>query len=469
MLPNGPFWVILLVRPVLENLLMSVIRSMNHPGIFFALFWLLVLSMSPALLSWRHKISTQEAKVYVCPPCGCDGHSREYDEPTCCKFCDMPLIEKTYPRVPLIEWTFFNEEFFSFYHHKLFYPAYFLAIFLGLFTLWRFKRDLLAIFFLAFFLSYILYAFKSQLAGTGHSMHFSERWYFFPGTLLLAAGPALLLYTRQYIDRTLGFSRKDALHFLPALLMVLFTLLLFVGKTSWRDGTLYNAFDHYPAWAEQLVFLVSGIYYGLRTYRLTVREQHLSAESVRWFKGLLGAHVGFIGLWTIMLVSNFLLYHSMATSLEYHWIWLYTALFALVGTYLIIFHRALIFPPANGKEKRLEEPEMEALKTALLQLMQQEKPYLDPDLSLQSLSDLLGIKEKELSELLNSGLKTNFYQFVNQYRLEEVKKLLLDPEKQHLTNLAIAQEAGFSSRSTFFNLFKKHFGTTPGAFKKTHL
>lgn len=442
---------------------------MNHPGIIFALFWLLVLSVSPAFLSWRHAASMEEATVYVCPPCGCDGHFREYDEASYCAFCKMPLIEKTYPRVPVIEWTFFNEAFFSFYHHKLFYPAYFLSILLGLFTLWRYRSDPQAIFFMALFLSYILYAFKSQLAGTGHSMHLSQRWFFFPGTFLLAAGPALWFYTRAYTDRTRPFTRKDALHFLPALLIVLFTLVLFLGEPEWRDRALYNGFDHYPAWSEQLVFLFSGTYYGWCTYRQVVHHKQLSSDRIRWFKGLLGAHLGFIGLWAFMLISNFLLYHSMATSLEYHWIWLFTALFALAGTYLFIFYRSLIFSPANGKEKRLEAPEVEVLRSKLLQLMQEDKPYLDPDLNLQGLAELLGIKEKELSELLNTGLKTNFYQFVNQYRLEEVKKLLLDPEKQHLTNLAIAQEAGFSSRSTFFNLFKKHFGTTPGAFKKAHL
>ncbi|MEZ4993328.1 MAG: helix-turn-helix domain-containing protein [Saprospiraceae bacterium] len=100
--------------------------------------------------------------------------------------------------------------------------------------------------------------------------------------------------------------------------------------------------------------------------------------------------------------------------------------------------------------------------------MEEQKPYLDPGLSLQQLAQYLNIREKELSELLNTGLQTSFYAYINAYRLETVKAMLLDPQKQHLTNFAIAQEAGFSSRSTFFNLFKKHVGMTPGAYKNAH-
>ncbi len=79
------------------------------------------------------------------------------------------------------------------------------------------------------------------------------------------------------------------------------------------------------------------------------------------------------------------------------------------------------------------------------------------------------MKEKELSELLHSGFGSSFYAYVSQYRIEEVKRMLLDPTNQQFTNFAIAQQAGFSSKSTFFHLFKKHTGMTPGAYKKKHL
>lgn len=468
LLPNGPFWVILVPDPVSKNVVITVLRIMNHPGVIFTVLWLLVLGLSPSVLQWKRSVPAGDGTVYVCPPCGCDGHNRTYELPGHCEFCDMPLITQAYPKVKAVEWSFFNEEYFSFFHHKLFYPAYFLAILLSMLAIWPNRKDRQSLFFIVFFLAYILYAFKSQLAGTGHSMHLSQRWYFFPGTFLLAAGPALWLYARNYGASAPDFTRKEALHFLPAFLVVLVMTTLFLGKPSWRYSMVYNSFDPYPAWAEQLVFIFSGSWYGWRAGKEFSDRETTSARGIRWGRYAVIAHFIFVMLWALMLSLNFALYHATATSLEYHWIWLYTALFALAGSYLIIFRKALIFPPVIAREKRLEEATLQTLKDRLLHLMQDQKPYLDPELNLQGLADLLDIKEKELSELLNTGLDTNFYQFVNQYRLEAVKALLLDPDKQHLTNMAIAEEAGFASRSSFFSLFKKHVGTTPGAFKKIH-
>ncbi|WP_170110248.1 helix-turn-helix domain-containing protein [Flavilitoribacter nigricans] len=441
---------------------------MNHPGIIFTLFWLLVLSISPSVIRWKNQQTQSTASTYVCPPCACSGHGEVFDHPGQCSYCDMPLIADDYPKVPVIEWSLRSEGFFILYYHKLFYPAYFLAIFLCLFTGWRYRQDPQVLLFMTFFLVYILYAFKSQLAGTGHSMRFPPRWFFFPGTFLLAAGPALWLYGRQYGERKGSFGRREALHFLPAALVILVNLVLFIGEPSWRYSALYNGFDHYPAWSEQLVFLFSGTYYGWNTGILVPRKTEGPGPQRKWLYGLLGAHFIFIVLWAILLLANFFLYNGMSTSLEYHWIWLYTAIFSLAGTFMIISHKEILFPPAVTKELRLDQSEMDVLKDRLHRLMEEEKPYLNPDLNLQGLADLLGMKEKDLSELLNTGLETSFYAYINTYRLEEVRNLLLDPEKQHLTNLAIAEEAGFSSRSTFFSLFKKRFGMTPGAFKKSH-
>ena len=98
--------------------------------------------------------------------------------------------------------------------------------------------------------------------------------------------------------------------------------------------------------------------------------------------------------------------------------------------------------------------------------MVQQKPCLQPDLSLPMLAQFVGIKDKDLSEVLNVGFAKSFHDFLHFYRIEAVKKLLLNPDKQHLTNFALAQEAGFHSKSAFFGLFKKYVGMTPGEFKR---
>lgn len=437
---------------------------MNHPGIYLSLIWLLVLAISPSVIHWKNAPQATQA-AYVCPPCGCSGHHLVYDQPGHCQHCHMPLIARDYPRLPAIEWVFWSEDRFGVFHFRLFYPAYFLAILLTLSSLVKYKRQPQVFFLLLFFLAHVLYAFKSQLTGTGHSLHAPERWYYFPGTFLLATGPALLFYVRYYGKARRRFSYRDALHFLPAVLAVLLNLIYFLGKTDWREAGRYNDFDQYPALAEQVVFLLSGLFYVWLTHRTLKRQRTEVQAAGKWFAALLVVQVILIVLWALMLSANFLLYNLMSTSLDYHLIWSFTALMSLFGSYLIIFRKELLFPVSTFRESRLTEADLRRLRVQLDRLMQEQQPYLDAALSLQQLAKYMDMKEKDLSELLNTGLQSSFYAYVNQYRLEAVKAMLIDPQKQHLTNYAIAQEAGFSSRSTFFKLFKAHTGMTPGAYK----
>jgi AraC-like DNA-binding protein len=74
---------------------------------------------------------------------------------------------------------------------------------------------------------------------------------------------------------------------------------------------------------------------------------------------------------------------------------------------------------------------------------------------------------KELSVLINQHLNQHFFDFVNEYRIEEEKLLLKNPEKKEFTVLDILYEVGFNSKSSFNTAFKKHTGLTPTQFKKT--
>ncbi len=106
------------------------------------------------------------------------------------------------------------------------------------------------------------------------------------------------------------------------------------------------------------------------------------------------------------------------------------------------------------------------LKKSLLIVLEQEKPYLEEQLSLAQLSQKLGISDKKLSALLNHYIGESFYDLINRYRVEHAKGLILDPNYEHLTLLAIGMEAGFSSKSSFNRIFKKVAGLSPSQFKK---
>lgn len=100
--------------------------------------------------------------------------------------------------------------------------------------------------------------------------------------------------------------------------------------------------------------------------------------------------------------------------------------------------------------------------------MREQKPYLDGELTLTALAGQLAINPNQLSQVLNEGFGENFYRFVNRYRVEESKRLLLDPAFAHYNILGIAYEAGFSTKSTFNKTFKELTGLSPSTFVKQH-
>lgn len=109
----------------------------------------------------------------------------------------------------------------------------------------------------------------------------------------------------------------------------------------------------------------------------------------------------------------------------------------------------------------LTEEEVTEYLGTLNQCMAERNPFKDQELSLRSLADQIHLHPNKLSWLLNQSLGKNFNDYVNGYRLEAFKKMALDPDNKHLTLLGLAYDAGFKSKSTFNDYFRKHEGLTP--------
>jgi AraC-like DNA-binding protein len=101
-------------------------------------------------------------------------------------------------------------------------------------------------------------------------------------------------------------------------------------------------------------------------------------------------------------------------------------------------------------------------KEKLLKFLEDEKPFLDPELSLSKLALNLGLSENNLSQIINSELDTTFYDLINNYRIEEVKQILLSGKEINILESAL--KAGFNSKTTFNTLFKRKTGLTPTQF-----
>ena len=118
------------------------------------------------------------------------------------------------------------------------------------------------------------------------------------------------------------------------------------------------------------------------------------------------------------------------------------------------------------KRKLISDEELLRIKEELEKVMQKEKPYLDSELNLIKLSELLSVSTHHLSYVINTGFQKNFFQFVNEYRIDYAKKLLKNENANKLSILGIAYEAGFNSKTSFNTTFKKFTNQTPSEFKK---
>ena len=105
------------------------------------------------------------------------------------------------------------------------------------------------------------------------------------------------------------------------------------------------------------------------------------------------------------------------------------------------------------------------IEQRLLPTIQKEKLYLNTKLTLKECAKSIGTNEKYLSNYLNKNHKVNFNTFINNYRIEAAKKMLLSDDSDKYTIEAIAQMSGFNSKSSFNSVFKKYTGSTPSEFK----
>lgn len=318
-------------------------------------------------------------------------------------------------------------------------------------------------------------------------------------------GPLIYLFTAKLTSEQPAWHRKDFLHFVPFLLFLLYLSPYYLQpaatKIAYLDDFEKASKDDFGI-LNQLLNLMHLAYTSAALLLIRKHERNilqafseLRKVRLRWLKQfvllifsiiLFGVVVFYARKWNVPWVSEVYHYHYLGVILCIYWIG-YKALSQPAIFTTSPHSTAEIKEPvpeeaAMPAEKRQEmkpEENVDAVKyqksglreqlaeeylDQLLNYMQDKKPYLQNELSIQELAEAVGIQKHHLSRIINERLNKNFYDFINDYRVEEAKRLLLNPAFRHYTTLAIALEAGFSSKATFNAVFKKQTGLTPTAF-----
>ncbi|HKO62829.1 MAG TPA: helix-turn-helix transcriptional regulator, partial [Pyrinomonadaceae bacterium] len=298
----------------------------------------------------------------------------------------------------------------------------------------------------------------------------------------LAGAPLLFLYIRTLIKGRSGLSKKHLLHFIPfALCLVLLLPFYFQGAEA-KLISVGSNFDYWKRWSQirsttlivQFIVYLSLIASTLVTYTKNLKRETSPAQQsvlfqIRFMLITLTA-VWVIGSLKFAITTIYPAFNTETVDLT---IPASLSLFVYAMAYLGLRRPEILTGPNASPSPRYQGSTLtieraSAYRQRVLDLMNTEKPYLDSDLTLQKLAKAVSISPHHLSQTINEQLNQSFIDFINAYRIEEAKKMLVDTAKKHYSILAVSEEVGFNSKSAFNTAFKKHARTTPSEFRSSN-
>jgi len=285
--------------------------------------------------------------------------------------------------------------------------------------------------------------------------------------------PLFYLYCVALTEKKFQFRLIHLIHAVPFLLIIILNLTF----TTLLDKVNYSIVLHnLIPWI--LTIQISIYFYKmiqiLRHHKQRIREVFSTIDKINldWLSFIILIQAV---IWPISFLAEVI----GGDSETWNYVWLLIAMIMCIMGYKgfkqpEIFSGPLIEDEdANEQKQKKKKYERSALTKEkaeeyferLTEFMKSEMPYLESNITLPDLSKRLKITTHHLSQIINEKLDLNFYEYINNFRIESAKKMFKDPDSQNLTIAAIAFESGFNSISSFNSVFKKYTGQTPSQYK----
>ena len=337
-------------------------------------------------------------------------------------------------------------------------------------------------------------------AGWYDNQPYRNFMFYVPFQQLFFIGPIIFFYTQSLLNPAFTFTKKQFLHLIPGIIYSLYIFALYVydvfivKKPYFYANGMDKDFDLWYQVTGQIslliYFILSLKYYNL--YRKLIVQISSNADAIlfKWIKNYLIAFL-------IMIVSPYFFdvltsYFSSDNSYQNGW-WFYL-FYSLVlyyiaitgyansaqtkiGFQLSVFDKNPILLTSQNNSLSAQEdnkidieintfqeknsPEIDLWKSKIETLIQEQKLYQNPELSLTEISKKLQTNASVISKAINQGFAMNFNDFINNYRIEAVKEMFAKNEHKKSTLLGIAHDCGFNSKATFNRAFKKNTGFSP--------
>ncbi|OSY87352.1 hypothetical protein WH52_11940 [Tenacibaculum holothuriorum] len=284
------------------------------------------------------------------------------------------------------------------------------------------------------------------------SFHFLQ----FGLTACFFIGPFLYFYIKSAEESKEKIKKEWKYHIAILLPLILVVGYLYPFKTNidlWRP---YIIKFIYFIW---FVYILGSIYVLRNRFKKLLRRTEKITTLDVWFISILIGNLAILTSYNVVSFSNYI---SGALTFTFLLYLLIMFLFSKKGKEIRLLNNEVKYA-----DKKIETTKAESLLTKLDQLMNEEELYKNANLKSSEVAQKMQLTTHQFSQLLNDNLGKSFPVFINEYRIESAKQMIL--KNNSITIEAIGYENGFNSKSTFYTTFKKLVGKTPSQFKSSIL
>lgn len=309
--------------------------------------------------------------------------------------------------------------------------------------------------------------------------------YFIGGAAYYIDGPLLFLCIKALVFRDFALKRRDLWHLIPLAIFVGYMLSAFYSLPFAQRDYLIRSEEfvygkgyvllEFMAKTMRVVYCVLCLVLIAKYKKLRESTQsHVQKMDVTWVQTLVMGFLLIVGMEMVLAITkvvnlfqnfHWAVFEWMGLSAYYMWFVLVNLLVFTGIRYFASFEPVQSTEPS--KKTNVQEHMLNpAVAEKITQAMQTDKLYMEPDITLDNLAQTLGYPPKDLSMVINRHFGVNFYEFINQFRVDEAKRMLTSQEHKHTTITDIYMAVGFNSKSVFYTFFKKKVGLTPSQYRR---
>jgi AraC-like DNA-binding protein len=291
---------------------------------------------------------------------------------------------------------------------------------------------------------------------------------------LLLEGPVLFFYLRSLSKKIEVLRWRNLIHLVPSVVAVAIVLFFNLNSIDWQPSSPVAGGEKFArslVWA--MVKLVPFIYVLASVwaeYKLREDLKHMySSISLTELKLADVVLLGFVVHWLWSLLAYMLegfVSFSIRDQLGILDNYLTVALVNGLFVFGLINTRQLLNPVVIAPVKPVPEAKLAAKVSAIEQGIHEKKLFLESNINLERFAEQIGLRPRDISAVLKAHYQSNFFEFINGYRVEEAKRLLASPEYKDETILEVIFKSGFNSPSAFHRFFKRMVGVTPTEYRK---